>query len=79
MVEVCKTCTFVIINASNYITGTFPLLPPLEEFVLYLKIWHSRWITNNRQFHRQFEEGLVEYFGVGFIRYSLMVNLTKLY
>lgn len=44
---------------------TQPLLPPLEEFIPYLqKIWDSKWLTNNGQFHQQFEQALCEYLGV---------------
>jgi dTDP-4-amino-4,6-dideoxygalactose transaminase len=44
---------------------TQPLLPPLEEFTPYLeKIWESKWLTNNGQFHQQLEQALCEYLGV---------------
>jgi dTDP-4-amino-4,6-dideoxygalactose transaminase len=44
---------------------TSPSLPPLEEFIPYLeKIWESKWLTNNGQFHQQFEAALAEYLGV---------------
>jgi dTDP-4-amino-4,6-dideoxygalactose transaminase len=44
---------------------TSPLLPPLEDFIPYLeKIWASKWLTNNGQFHQQFETALAEYLGV---------------
>lgn len=57
------------------ITVTSPLLPPLEEFIPYLeKIWDSKWITNNGQFHRQLEEALCEYLGVKYI--SVFTNGT---
>ena len=59
----------------NRITVTSPLLPPLEEFIPYLeKIWDSKWITNNGQFHEQLEKALAEYFGVEYI--SLFTNGT---
>ncbi len=54
---------------------TQPSLPPLDEFILYLKdIWESKWITNEGKFHREFEKQLVEYLGVKYI--SLFVNGT---
>jgi dTDP-4-amino-4,6-dideoxygalactose transaminase len=54
---------------------TRPFLPPLEEFLKYLeKIWDSKWLTNNGQFHREFEEKLAEYLGVKYV--SLFVNGT---
>ena len=57
------------------ITVTSPLLPPLEEFLPYLeKIWDSKWITNNGQFHEQLEKALAEYLGVEYI--SLFTNGT---
>src|SRR5690554_6208200 len=44
---------------------TQPLLPPLEEFTPYLeKIWESKWLTNNRQFHEQLQQDLCVYLGV---------------
>jgi len=52
---------------------TSPSLPPLEEFILYLeKIWESKWLTNNGQFHQQFEAALAEYLGVKYV--SLFTN-----
>ena len=60
---------------SNHITVTSPLLPPLEEFTLYLQqIWDSKWITNNGQFHQQLEQALAKYLGVEFL--SLFTNGT---
>ncbi len=57
------------------ITVTSPLLPPLEEFIPYLeKIWDSKWITNNGQFHQQLEEALCDYLGVKHI--SVFTNGT---
>ncbi|RCW27025.1 DegT/DnrJ/EryC1/StrS aminotransferase family protein [Marinilabilia salmonicolor] len=49
----------------NKIPVTSPLLPPLEEFHPYLeKIWESKWLTNNGQFHQQLEQELCDYLGV---------------
>lgn len=54
---------------------TQPYLPPLEEFLPYLKeIWGSKWLTNNGQFHQQLEAALAEYLGVPYI--SLFSNGT---
>ncbi len=44
---------------------TQPYLPPLEEFIPYLKkIWESKQLTNNGPFHQQLEHALCEYLGV---------------
>lgn len=59
----------------DIITVTSPLLPNLDEFNEYLKkIWDSKWITNNGQFHQQLEKALAEYLGVPYI--SLFTNGT---
>jgi len=59
----------------NIITVTSPLLPDLKEFNTLLKeIWDSRWITNNGQFHQQFEKELAAYLKVPYI--SLFTNGT---
>jgi len=47
---------------------TQPVLPPLEEFIKYLKqIWRSKILTNNGPFHQQFEKELADYLGVKYI------------
>ena len=52
---------------------TSPSLPPLDEFIPYLeKIWESKWLTNNGQFHKAFEAALAEYLGV---KYELQFDL----
>lgn len=57
------------------ITVTSPLLPSLEEFDEFLqKIWNSKWITNNGQYHKALETALCEYLGVPYI--SLFTNGT---
>ena len=62
-------------KSKSQITVTSPLLPPLEEFTLYLQqIWDSKWITNNGQFHQQLEQALAEYLGVEYL--SLFTNGT---
>jgi dTDP-4-amino-4,6-dideoxygalactose transaminase len=54
---------------------TKPALPPLNEFLPYLKeIWDSRILTNNGPFHQQFEKELAEYLGVKYV--SLFSNGT---
>ncbi|MFZ4619445.1 MAG: DegT/DnrJ/EryC1/StrS family aminotransferase [Bacteroidota bacterium] len=54
---------------------TQPYLPPLEEFYPYMeKIWKSKWLTNNGDFHKQFEKELAEYLGVQHL--SLFTNGT---
>lgn len=57
------------------ITVTSPLLPNLDEFnELLKKIWASKWITNNGQFHQRLEAALCEYLKVPYI--SLFTNGT---
>jgi dTDP-4-amino-4,6-dideoxygalactose transaminase len=57
------------------INVTQPFMPPLEEFQPYLEeIWHSKWLTNNGQFHKELEKELCEYLGVKYI--SLFCNGT---
>lgn len=54
---------------------TKPTLPPLEEFVPYLKqIWDNKTLTNGGPFHEQLEKALCEYLGVEHI--SLFTNGT---
>lgn len=44
---------------------TQPHLPPLEEFIPYLKkIWNSKVLTNGGPFHQQLEQALCEFLGV---------------
>ncbi|WP_455586065.1 DegT/DnrJ/EryC1/StrS aminotransferase family protein [Bacteroides sp.] len=57
------------------ITVTSPLLPSLEDFNEHLrKIWDSKWITNNGQYHKALEQALCEYLDVPYI--SLFTNGT---
>ena len=50
------------------ITVTSPLLPPLEEFNVYLQdIWQRKWITNNGYYHQKLEQALCEYLGVEYV------------
>lgn len=47
------------------ITVTSPLIPPLEEFNVYLKqIWDNQYITNGGIFHHQLEKRLSQYLKV---------------
>ena len=57
------------------ITVTQPCMPPLEEFMPYLRqIWQNKWLTNNGPFHQQLEQELADYLGVKYI--SLFANGT---
>lgn len=57
------------------ITVTQPCLPPLEEFIPYLRqIWDNKWLTNNGPLHQQLEQELADYLGVKYI--SLFSNGT---
>lgn len=60
---------------NNPVYVTQPALPPLDEFIEYLKqIWKSKVITNNGPFHQQFERDLAEFLGVKYL--SLFANGT---
>ena len=64
-----------MIDKNKKIYVTQPALPPLDEFIGYLKeIWDSKWITNEGIFHKKFEKNLAEYLGVKYI--SLFANGT---
>jgi dTDP-4-amino-4,6-dideoxygalactose transaminase len=59
----------------NKIFVTKPFLPPMEEFIPYLKeIWDSHILTNGGPFHQELEQKLCEYLGVKYI--SLFPNGT---
>jgi len=63
------------VEEKNKILITQPSLPNLEEFTNSLeKIWASKWLTNNGQFHKEFEQKLADYLGVKYI--SLFSNGT---
>ena len=48
---------------SIYVTS--PSLPDLKDFIPYLEqIWENKWLTNNGEFHQEFEKKLAEYFQV---------------
>ena len=59
----------------DIITVTSPLLPDLGGFTESLKkIWDSKWITNNGEFHKKLEAALAEYLKVPYV--SLFTNGT---
>ena len=60
---------------SDKIYVTKPFLPPLDEFIPYLRgIWNSNILTNNGAYHQQLERELCNYLGVKHI--SLFANGT---
>ena len=62
-------------DTDTIITVTQPCLPPLDEFIPYLKqIWENKWLTNNGPLHQQLEQELADYLGVKYI--SLFSNGT---
>ena len=59
----------------NLITVTSPLLPNLDDFFVELKkIWESKWITNNGNYHKELEKELATYLKVPYV--SLFTNGT---
>ena len=57
------------------ITVTSTLLPNLDDFHAELqKIWDSKWITNNGDYHKKLEAALAEYLKVPYV--SLFTNGT---
>ncbi len=61
--------------ASRPIFVTQPELPPLDDFLPYLReIWDSKVLTNGGPFHRRLEAALCEHLGVKHI--SLFANAT---
>ena len=59
----------------NNIYVTQPSLPPLEEFIPYLReIWDSKILTNGGPFHQKLELALCEHLGVEHI--ALFTNCT---
>ena len=60
---------------SRPIYVTQPYLPPLEEFLPYLReIWDNKILTNGGPYHQQLEQALCEYLGVEHI--ALFTNGT---
>lgn len=52
-------------NKNNNTYVTQPYLPPLEEFLPYLReIWDSKWLTNGGPFHQRLEVELARVLGV---------------
>lgn len=52
-----------------------PSLPDLSKFVEKLEIiWEKKWLTNNGDFHKEFEQKLADYLGVKYV--SLFSNGT---
>jgi len=65
----------VDLDAPHRIYVTQPTLPPLDEFLPYLReIWDSKILTNGGPFHHQLERALGEYLGVSNV--SLFSNGT---
>lgn len=63
------------IQAEMPLYVTQPYLPPLEEFIPYLKkIWETKKLTNSGPFHEQLEKALCEFLGVESI--ALFANGT---
>jgi len=61
--------------SSDKIYVTKPYLPPLDEFLPYLKkIWGSGQLTNSGPFHKELELALAEYLGVPYV--ALFTNAT---
>jgi dTDP-4-amino-4,6-dideoxygalactose transaminase len=64
-----------MMEAEKIIYITRPALPPLEEFIPYLKnIWESRILTNGGPFHQKLEQALCDYLGLEHI--ALFTNGT---
>lgn len=62
-------------DIKNNIFVTKPMMPPLEEFIPYLRqIWDNSILTNGGPFHQQLENELCDYLGVKHI--SLFTNGT---
>ena len=62
-------------DSQNSIYVTQPYLPPLEEFIPYLReIWERKILTNGGPFHVQLEKALCEHLGVDHI--ALFTNGT---
>ena len=60
---------------NQLITVSSPLIPPIEEFIPYLKdIWERKWLTNNGYYHQELEKALCDFLKVPFI--SLFTNGT---
>ena len=63
------------LEIQNPIYVTQPSLPPLEEFLPYLReIWNNKILTNGGPYHQQLEKALSDYLGVKYL--SLFTNGT---
>ena len=63
------------LEIQNPIYVTQPSLPPLEEFLPYLReIWKNKILTNGGPYHQQLEKALSDYLGVKYL--SLFTNGT---
>lgn len=61
-------------NKKQYLISQ-PTLPDLDDFVDSLKvIWDRKWLTNNGEFHKEFEQKLADFLGVEYV--SLFSNGT---
>jgi dTDP-4-amino-4,6-dideoxygalactose transaminase len=64
-----------IMNKEKPIFVTQPALPPLDEFIPYLKkIWDNKILTNNGPLHKEFEKKVCQYLKTDYI--SLFCNGT---
>lgn len=62
-------------SADKPIYVTQPFLPPLEDFIPYLReIWDAKVLTNGGPFHQRLEAALVEHLGIRHL--SLFTNGT---
>ncbi|MDL2337012.1 MAG: DegT/DnrJ/EryC1/StrS family aminotransferase [Pseudomonadota bacterium] len=62
-------------SADKPIYVTQPFLPPLEDFIPYLReIWDAKVLTNGGPFHQRLEAALVEHLGIQHL--SLFANGT---
>ena len=62
-------------NKKKPILISQPTLPDLDDFIESLKvIWERKWLTNNGEFHQEFEKKLADYLGVPYV--SLFANGT---
>lgn len=64
-----------MLDEASSVFVTKPSLPDLIEFIPYLeKIWKDKWLTNNGEFHKKFENELANFLGVKYL--SLFCNGT---
>ena len=62
-------------NSSSNIYVTQPHMPPLDEFIPYLRqIWDNKWLTNAGPFHQDLEKALENFLGVNHL--ALFTNGT---